>query len=276
MSQITTTNPVVTTGLTYFNKVIVQKDTSLDFPELWLEVWLTGCDYEQKQFAEMFSRARCYRAKSPETADVIVFAGGPDIDPVFYGCLDKDVHPTVQINHARDSEDLKLYSLALELGIPMFGICRGAQLLAALNGAKLFQDVDGHQGGHSMYDKIGKRVLHSVSSVHHQMVIDTPDIGMEILGTSRKSLSRSLNKNDRETGLSMDVEAFFFRETCSIGVQGHPEYRGYSEYTIWCLNLLDKYVNENVDLQLLGGKHKNRRINPDLLAQRQSKILELN
>ena len=257
--------------------VTVSKDTLLPYPELWLEVWLTGTPYEQKQFAEMFVRARCYRAKSPETADVVIFAGGPDIDPMLYGVPDEMCHTSVELDHRRDIEDLELYRLCYDKGIPMFGICRGAQLLGAMNGADLYQDVDGHQGAHPMYDRIGKKVIQSVSSVHHQMVIDTKNIGMEVLGTSRKSTKRHLNRTDYEEGVATDVEAFFFRDSCSIGVQGHPEYRNYTEYTIWCLNLLDKFINENPDITLEGVKHKNRRIKPELLSQRISlKIKELN
>jgi len=242
------------------HKVVLQKDSVLEMPELWLSVYLTGSPFEKKQFAEMFSRARCFNAKTPEEADLVVFAGGADVDPALYGEMP---HSTTVHDEERDIQDIRLFNICKALGIPMFGVCRGAQFLAVMNGSKLFQDVDGHNQSHGMFDRKNKRYISTVSSVHHQMVIPGP--GMEVIAHGHQSKNRWYNDHTKATGGHQDVEAYFIRDTCCLGVQGHPEYRGYGEYTKWCLGLIYDYVELNSDLELSG---KNRRLKAEYITER--------
>lgn len=230
------------------------------FPELWLDVYVTGTSFEQQQFAELFVRGRCRKAKTPEEADLVVFAGGDDVDPALYG---EKAHYTTHFLRERDEADKLLYDLCLSQGIPMLGICRGAQFLHVMQGGKLYQDVDGHTGDHNMYDVIEKRVLPRISSVHHQMVI-LNDRMILVGACSGRSKVRHLNPTLRDEGSNRDVEAYIYREPCIIGIQGHPEYRGYDDFAQWTLNLLHKTLNENPDLHYLKG---HLRIKPELLAE---------
>jgi hypothetical protein len=101
-----------------------------------------------------------------------------------------------------------------------------------LNGGKLYQDVDGHNGPHAMWDVNEKEFIQNVSSVHHQMCMDNKEGGMEILGFLTRHLERWLNAKEVEQGgQQSDIEAFFYRDTCCFGVQGHPEYAGYTHGT---------------------------------------------
>src|SRR3546814_2154841 len=65
----------------------------------------------------------------------------------------------------------------------------------------------------------------------------------------------------------MDVEAYFYRDTCTIGLQGHPEYKGYDDFTKWSFDLLNQFVLENPDVDLI---NRYRRIKPDLLKERKA------
>jgi gamma-glutamyl-gamma-aminobutyrate hydrolase PuuD len=249
------------------HRVTVMRDTSLAFPELWLEVFVTGSPYEQKQFAEMFARARCYRADSPLTADLVVFAGGPDVDPGLYG---EEPHCENEGDKKRDEEDIKLWKICHSLGIPMFGVCRGAQFLHVMNGGKLFQHVDGHQGRHTMFDVKERRLMQSVSSVHHQMCMPNLVGGrMDILAVSHKSNKRWTNDNCFETGRTKDIEAYYYRDTACLGVQGHPEYRGYAEYTAWCLKQIEDYIVNCPDMEKKAGT--GLRLKQDVLLERTMK-----
>jgi gamma-glutamyl-gamma-aminobutyrate hydrolase PuuD len=251
------------------HRITVLKDNYLIYPELWLEVYVEGNAFEQRMFAEMFSRARCKRSDTPEKADLVIFTGGQDVDPVLYG---EERHRLTAISTVRDASDLKLYELCLELGIPMFGVCRGAQFLSVMNGGKLFQDVDGHTGDHGLYDLTSNRVLNVVSSVHHQMVMDNKDGGMEIIAiTTNRSTRRIVNNTLTQTGSNRDIEAFFYPDTCCLGVQGHPEYKGYAQFTEWCLKLIETKVVTNPDIDWVGeGKSKKRRIKPELIIKREA------
>jgi len=65
--------------------------------------------------------------------DGMLFSGGEDIDPKYYGESGNSVWPNIK----RDEFELKLLSEADERELPVLGICRGEQLLAVHYGGKL-------------------------------------------------------------------------------------------------------------------------------------------
>lgn len=212
----------------------------------------------------MFARAQCRRAPSVLEADLVVFSGGSDVDPQLYG---EKAHKSTYHNTKRDDQDMRLYLMCLEHGIPMFGVCRGAQFLHVMNGGKLFQDVDGHNGDHAIWDLMNKKRIEKISSVHHQMVMPNRANGMEIIATAAQSKERWANDKNCFTGDHLDIEAFFYRDTCCIGVQGHPEYEGYHYFTKWCLDLLNELVFCNPDLEWR--KDGSLRMKEDCIKQRE-------
>lgn len=249
-------------------KVTVIRDTTLEFPELWLEVYTEGDRSERAAFAEMFARAKCTRAESPTTADLVVFTGGEDVNPIYYN---EDRHKSTRCNQSRDLADIALYEQCLSEGIPMFGVCRGAQFLHVMNGGKLFQDVDGHYGDHPIFDVKKKRLIQTVSSVHHQMCIPNREGGMELIADSFKATERWKSLTEKLIGSMSDVEAFFYRDTCCFGVQGHPEYRGYHQYLQWTLQQIQELIVENTDLEL---RDRVRRMKREVMDERDARYSE--
>lgn len=229
-------------------KVLIMKDHVLDFPELWLRVCVLGPPEDTRGFSKLFSRARCQKADSIDDADVVVFTGGPDVDPRYYGETPLDGY--YWGDEERDHEDIGNYLHCLEEGIPMIGVCRGAQFLAVMYGGKLHQHVEGHQGAHPLWDLSTKARLLNCSSVHHQSVRHGCP-GMEIIAidpSQKKKLSAD-SEGKEIVSKGPTVEAFFIRETCALGVQGHPEYADYPQYSNWFLQKVNTYINENEDLE---------------------------
>ena len=71
--------------------------------------------------------------------DGLLLAGGGDVDPARYG---EDRLPACGESDAqRDEFELLITRLALKQRMPIFGICRGIQLLAVAMGGTLWQDV---------------------------------------------------------------------------------------------------------------------------------------
>lgn len=70
--------------------------------------------------------------------DAVVVTGGHDIDPVLYA-EEPEVHP--KYDPERDTLESAVIDDALTRGLPLLGICRGAQLLNARRGGNLFQDL---------------------------------------------------------------------------------------------------------------------------------------
>ena len=64
-----------------------------------------------------------------DVCDGFLFTGGPDINPFLFG---EDTHLKCgNISAARDHLEFRLLSAAMDAGKPIFGICRGVQVLNA-------------------------------------------------------------------------------------------------------------------------------------------------
>lgn len=77
--------------------------------------------------------------------DGLVLSGGADIDPERYGEI--PLATTDQPRRDRDAFEIALFREAQRAGIPILGICRGAQLINVALGGSLIQhvpDVVGH------------------------------------------------------------------------------------------------------------------------------------
>jgi hypothetical protein len=226
----------------------ILRDHDLEYPDLFLAVYVApdwDVPEDEARFARLFVRSGCYRADSIEEADLVVFGGGSDVEPLLYGESNEHRHPTVFYNPKRDAADMEIYLKARAQGTPMMGVCRGAQFLHVMNGGKLFQHVDGHNGAHKAFAMRDKMLIESVSSVHHQACVFDPSLGMELLLTTGSvSTNRWLNADEKDLKPKMDIEGFFYRDSGCFGVQGHPEYANYNKFSVWCLEQIGSlFVN---------------------------------
>lgn len=83
-------------------------------------------------------------AETLQCLDGLLLSGGPDVDPVHFG--EEPLPGMGRIDPGRDRVELGLARLALETGMPVLGICRGAQVLNIAAGGDIFQDLPS-QGG---------------------------------------------------------------------------------------------------------------------------------
>lgn len=220
-------------------------------PQLGLRVFLVGNCFRAGAIS-MFAAAGCRAAPSIEEADLVCFLGGEDVDPQLYG--ERAISGTY-FNTDRDSAELDIFTKALSLGVPMFGICRGMQFLGVMNGNKLWQDVDNHAigGTHAITDIQTGEVIQA-SSMHHQMVIENDTTFALAYATGRASTYRSASRelsSDRHD----DLEACIFPNINAIAVQGHPEVGGTPHYTAWCLTKVEEFLDE---LYMMGDNSKDR------------------
>jgi putative glutamine amidotransferase len=162
-----------------------------------------------------------------ELLDGLLLAGGADIDPASYG---QTPHAETQDSvPERDSFEIALTRAAIELDLPLLGICRGMQLINVALGGTLNQHLPEHFGHEQHRRVIGtfegsdhdvevldgtlaRNVIgagvHGTKSHHHQ--------GVEALGEGLRVGARS-----PEDGL---VEAIELPDRSFVlGVQWHPE-----------------------------------------------------
>lgn len=71
--------------------------------------------------------------------DGLLLSGGGDLNPLFMG--EQPLPALHGINPRRDLSELLLVRLAFDRQLPILGICRGCQLLAAALGGSLYQDL---------------------------------------------------------------------------------------------------------------------------------------
>ena len=78
-------------------------------------------------------------AASLDGLDAVLFSGGGDINPLLLG--EEPLPQLGGVNPLRDAHELLLARLAYDRQIPMFGICRGLQVIVAALDGKLHQDM---------------------------------------------------------------------------------------------------------------------------------------
>ncbi len=183
---------------------------------IWLVLRLTGAS------AERISVANPGFGKD---FDGLVISGGDDIGPELYGGSEM---PKARIDRRRDALEASWIRRALKQGLPVLGICRGAQLLNVILGGSLIQDVRTLRektsnrasllptktvklcDGSRLANEVERSTLR-VNSLHHQAIREPGD-NLKIVGRDRDDLCQAIEANDNLP---------------AMGVQWHPEYMFY-------------------------------------------------
>lgn len=176
-----------------------------------------------------------------------VLPGGGDINPAIYG---KKPHRSTHFHEATDKQHIQWYLDAIKKGKPIFGICRGHQLVAALNGLPLIQDTS-HSGGHDIIAKNLETNIYDVSfwtnSCHHQMVWVNNELKTEeyeVLGFTSKLSKRFHGENDDEyKDCIIEPEIMVWPKLRAITTQFHPEWMSGERYED-CLNYLEQVIDK--------------------------------
>ncbi len=155
--------------------------------------------------------------------DGILFAGGDDIDPKFYG--EEIKFDNVIVNPLRDEFELALARLVSDTDIPVLGICRGEQVLNVAFGGSLHQHIENHRQSESGSQNPRRAsvtegtFLHSLAgtgeiftnSFHHQAVKDVA-AGFVAAATADDGIVEAI-----EPVGQAESDRFF------LAVQWHPE-----------------------------------------------------
>jgi putative glutamine amidotransferase len=163
----------------------------------------------------------------PGKFDGVLFAGGEDVDPAFYG--EDRKYESVHVNRERDDFEQRLLDFALHRRLPILGICRGAQLINVKFGGTLYQDLT-----QDVSPELDHRQAESRSDTIHTVTLTDPEsrLAQDFQGSCRvnslhhqaiKRLGRGLKVTAHsEDGLVEAVEAADDYPFL-LAVQWHPE-----------------------------------------------------
>ncbi|MDO5027378.1 MAG: gamma-glutamyl-gamma-aminobutyrate hydrolase family protein [Tissierellia bacterium] len=158
--------------------------------------------------------------------DGLIITGGHDISPSCYN--EEPMQRLQETLPARDKFDLYLFKYAIEKNIPIFGICRGFQMMNVYFGGSLYQDLsynkdyyiqhDQKDGAtikiHSidvdedsfLYQAVGEKNIR-VNSFHHQVLKDIPD-DLRVVARAKDGVAEAIQHKTYDY---------------MVGVQFHPE-----------------------------------------------------
>jgi putative glutamine amidotransferase len=166
-----------------------------------------------------------------EMLDGLLLSGGADVDPARYG--DNAVHTeTYGVDGERDAFELAIFDAMLERNKPVFGICRGIQVLNVALGGTLIQDVPSeHPGaaeiGHRQHERklADSDVGHSVAATNDHLfpIFENGNLGVN---SFHHQAIRDLSPKLAAVAYSPDglIEAVAMSDNPAVfGVQWHPE-----------------------------------------------------
>ncbi|MDO5737962.1 MAG: gamma-glutamyl-gamma-aminobutyrate hydrolase family protein [Eubacteriales bacterium] len=159
-----------------------------------------------------------------EMVDGLILSGGHDLYPPYYG--QEAQAKLSEVWPERDLFDQELLAQAQAMGKPVLGICRGFQLINAVRGGKILQDLSYSDTpllkhwqnqspdmpihsvefveGTSFYELFGAETM--VNSHHHQVVLEVGE-GLTVAGRAPDGV----------------IEAVEDPANKILGVQWHPE-----------------------------------------------------
>lgn len=146
----------------------------------------------------------------------LLVPGGEDVTPALYG--EDPLRQVTFMNEEKDRMELALIRGAVERGMPVFGICRGIQLLNVCFGGTLYQDLPAQYPGvlgHAQDMAIRGQLTHrvtlepdsllekllggeplSVNSYHHQAV-RTPAPGFTVTARAADGVIEGVEDPER-------------------------------------------------------------------------------
>ncbi len=162
--------------------------------------------------------------------------GGWDVDPPEYG--EPREHETNEADPALDRTEIALVRGAVDAKLPVFGICRGQQLINVALGGSLQQHIEGHD----MHGHPRDLLAHPVEVDPDSQLGQITGGGLLMVNSLHHQAVKRLAANLRATAISPDgiVEGLKSPDQLVVAVQCHPE--ELLDQHSWARSLFERFV----------------------------------
>lgn len=208
-------------------KIAISKDLPAKYVTTY-SAWINRHESEV-EFFNLYPMGLDSAIKVLKTCDGLVLTGGRDVFPDHYGNID-DTARCGSFDAYRDSLEFALIDGALNLKMPIVGICRGEQILNVSQGGSLHIDIptdfdtsvvhrqeDWRNCYHDVFI-VNTTSLATISGVQYGKVTSNHHQGIEVLGKGLKISAYSADSLPEAIEWEVRGEKGFL-----MAVQWHPE-----------------------------------------------------
>lgn len=164
--------------------------------------------------------AECCSQQLAHLCQGLLLSGGDDVQPALYG--QTPLNDSLHLDPERDRFEFSLTQAFLAQGKPIFGICRGCQVLNCVLGGTLYQDLPEQLG----VNHLDSDLRHPITCTEDSVLARLFSRRFRVNSTHHQAI-RDIAPGLRITALSTDgvVEAFegILPNRLLWGVQFHPE-----------------------------------------------------
>lgn len=175
-----------------------------------------------------------------EGLDGLILSGGGDVHPSAFG--EEDSGLLWRVNELRDRTELALARWALEEGLPLLAICRGAQVLNVAAGGTLIQDIPTRMPDALSHSSVAGK---PVGDIAHTVEVMAGGRLAEVVGAGELGVNSAHHQAIKDIGAGLVISARAPDGVIEgieapdhpfcIGVQWHPEAMFESHPVMRCL-----------------------------------------
>ncbi len=154
--------------------------------------------------------------------DALLLVGGGDVAGAWFG---EEDHPAIgPVDVARDEFEIRLARAAIEVDLPMLGVCRGMQVMAVAAGGTVEQHIPDRTGDNAHGDVVGGYHPHVVRTVPGTLVAALVGEWTQVNCHHHQGVGRfpgfvASGWSSDPTLEAMEAPGARFR----VGIQSHPE-----------------------------------------------------
>ena len=172
--------------------------------------------------------------------DGVVMHGGADVWPGSYG--EEPLHPDWEGDRVRDLYDLAVVEAFSQAGKPIFGICRGLQLINVAFGGSLYQDIETQRPGALLH----RNATTYDQNFHELDFVPGSHLAQLYPGVRRTRVNSIHHQGIKRLAPGFQIEAFSHPDVVPEAIrriprpgqsyiaatQWHPEFRSHSAKTV--------------------------------------------